>query len=54
MTPEERQEMNRLCEIIQQEKNHAKFMQAIQKLIELIGAKEHRIDPTSKDYEGPK
>jgi cell fate (sporulation/competence/biofilm development) regulator YlbF (YheA/YmcA/DUF963 family) len=54
MTAEERKEMTRLCEIIQTEKNHAKFMEAVQQLMQLLGAKERRIDPTSEHTEAAK
>jgi hypothetical protein len=49
MTPKEREEMTRLCEIIQTEQNHAKFMEAIQQLIQLLRAKQRRIDPTAQE-----
>jgi hypothetical protein len=48
MTPGEREEMNRLCRLIQDEKNHQKFGLLIAKLIELIGRKERRLEENEK------
>lgn len=39
--------MDRLSEVIQSEKDHAKFMAAVQQLLDLIRAKQQRIDPAS-------
>lgn len=44
MTPEEREEMNRLCLLIQDEKDHQKFSDLIAQLIELLGRKERRLE----------
>jgi hypothetical protein len=46
MTPEERDEMSRLVNLIQEEKNHYKFMELVRKLNDLLERKERRIDPT--------
>lgn len=48
MTPDEREEMNRLCRLIQDEKDHQKFSTLIEKLIELIGHKERRLEERDK------
>jgi len=45
MTPEEREQMNRLCTQIQDEKDHERFMQLIKELNDLIDRKEHRFEP---------
>jgi hypothetical protein len=44
MTPEEREEMNRLCRLIQDEKNHQKFASLIARLVEVLGRKERRLE----------
>lgn len=44
MTPDERDEMNRLCKLIQDEKDHQKFTALIAKLVEVIGRKERRLE----------
>jgi hypothetical protein len=44
MTPEEREEMSRLCLLIQDEKDHQKFRDHIAKLIELLGRKKQRME----------
>jgi hypothetical protein len=44
MTPEERDEMNRICKLIQEEKDHQRFSLLIAKLVELIGRKERRLE----------
>jgi beta-phosphoglucomutase-like phosphatase (HAD superfamily) len=43
MTPEERREMNRLCRLIQDEKDHSKFMEHLADLLALLQKKERRI-----------
>jgi hypothetical protein len=48
MTPEEREEMNRLCKQIQDEKDHQKFAEHIARLIELLGRKERRLEEHEK------
>jgi hypothetical protein len=46
MTPEEREEMDTLCLLIQGEKDHEKFTELVKKLSDLLGRKERRIaDP---------
>ena len=54
MTSEEREEMRQLIDTIQTEKNHAEFMKAVQRMNELIGAKERRIRPTAEQDENKK
>ena len=54
MTPEERREMARLVETVQNEKNHAEFMKAVQRIMQLLGDKERRIDSSSDEFEGKK
>ena len=49
MTPEEREEMNRLCGLIQEEKDHQRFANYIARLIELLGRKERRLEETDKN-----
>jgi hypothetical protein len=49
MTPDEREEMNRLCRLIQDEKDHQKFSLLIAKLIEVIGRKERRLEDQEAD-----
>jgi hypothetical protein len=44
MSPEERDEMNQLCRLIQDEKDHQKFTRHIPRLIELLGRKERRLE----------
>lgn len=44
MTPEERLQMNSLCEQIAKEQNHEKFVKLVQALNELLENKEHRLD----------
>ncbi|HTS07351.1 MAG TPA: hypothetical protein VMP68_17345 [Candidatus Eisenbacteria bacterium] len=46
--------MKRLATLIQNEKNHAKFMEYIQALNRLLERKERRIDPTSPEHENPR
>jgi hypothetical protein len=45
MTPEEREEMNRLCELIQTEKDPNKFDNLVRELNNLLEAKHERIHP---------
>jgi hypothetical protein len=42
MTPEEPEEMNRLCLAIQNEQDQAKFTELVRELNELLEKKEHR------------
>ena len=44
MTPDEREEMNRLCKLIQDEKDHQKFSLLIARLIEVVARKERRLE----------
>jgi hypothetical protein len=44
MTPEERKEMNRLCLLIQDEKDHRKFTELIAQLNALLEKKEQRLN----------
>jgi hypothetical protein len=48
MTPEEREEMDRVCRLIQDEKDHQKFSLQIARLIEILGRKEHRLEESDK------
>ena len=48
MTPDEREEMNRLCKLIQDEKDHQKFTTLIAKLIEVVARKERRLEERDK------
>ena len=47
MTPEEREEMNRLCRLIQDEKDPKRFTELLQKLHDLLEAKSDRLHPDS-------
>jgi hypothetical protein len=49
MTPEEREEMNRLCRLIQDEKDHQKFTDLIAKLLVVISEKERRLEEKDKN-----
>jgi hypothetical protein len=49
MTPEERDEMNRICKLIQEEKDHQRFSLLIAKLIEVIGRKERRLEEQDRN-----
>jgi hypothetical protein len=40
MTNDEREEMNQLCELIQTEKDHEKFMKLVERLNELLSRHE--------------
>jgi hypothetical protein len=54
MTPEEREQMNRLCERIQIEKDPKIFMQLVDQLNKLLERKEKRLEQNSANYpEGP-
>jgi hypothetical protein len=45
----EREEMNRLCRLIQDERDPAKFEKLVQKLIELLHTRELQLEsPTQK------
>jgi hypothetical protein len=44
MTPEERVEMERLVRLIQDEKDHGKFIELIMQLNELLDRKERRLN----------
>jgi hypothetical protein len=44
MTPEEREQMNRLCTQIQDEKDHDRFMQLVRNSNDLMDRKEHRFE----------
>lgn len=48
MTPEEREEMNKLCGLIQDEKDHPTFTRLIARLNELLARKEHRLEERDK------
>ena len=48
MTPDERDEMNRICRLIQDEKEPVKFASLVQQLIELLERKEQRLEPTKR------
>ncbi|MGC2259588.1 MAG: hypothetical protein WA437_18770 [Candidatus Sulfotelmatobacter sp.] len=48
MTPEERERMMYLCQLIQEEQDHAKFMDLILELNDLLARKEHRLETKSK------
>jgi hypothetical protein len=43
MTPAERQRMQLLCEQIATEQDHARFVQLVQELNDLLDHKEHRL-----------
>ena len=49
MTPDEREEMNRICRLIQDEKDHEKFGLLIAKLLEVISRKERRMEKQDKE-----
>jgi hypothetical protein len=48
MTPEVREQMNRLCERIQVEQDHEQFIKLVTQLNELLDRKEHRLDSDQK------
>jgi len=48
MTPDEREEMNRICRLIQDERDPVKFANLVQQLIELLERKEQRLEPTKR------
>ena len=47
MTPEERAEVERLVRLIQEEKDHVKFLELITQLNDLLDRKERRLDNRS-------
>jgi hypothetical protein len=47
MTQEERDEMNRLCLLIQNEKDHQRFTDLIAQLNDLLDSKKRRLDDES-------
>lgn len=47
MTSEEREKMNRLCKLIQEEKDPERFTELIQELNELLEQKENRLKKTA-------
>ncbi len=50
MTPEERERMNLLCELIAKEQDHQKFVKLVQELNDLLDHKESRLeDPARKE-----
>ena len=44
MNPDERDEMNRLCQLIQDEQDRPKFMELVQRLLDLLARKRHRLE----------
>jgi len=48
MTPEEREQMNRLCEQIAKEKDHQKFVKLVQELNDLLDHKEQRLEESNQ------
>ena len=53
MTPEERKEMDRLCRLIKEEKDHHKFLLLVRELNNLFELKQNRLEPppeTPKDH----
>jgi len=46
MTSEEREKMNRLCKLVQEEKDPGRFAELIQELNELLEQKESRLKKT--------
>ena len=49
MTPEEREQLNRLCKQIIEEKGHERFMQVVKELNELLERKGHRLESSSEN-----
>ena len=47
MKPDERERMYQLCELIENEKDHARFLELIRELNELLQRKEHRLEDES-------
>lgn len=48
MTPDEREEMNRLCQQIAVEQDRAVFTRLIQQLTDLLSRKSHRLEEREK------
>jgi len=48
MTPDERERMNALCELIEKEQDHEKFVKLVQELNNLLENKEQRLEDPSK------
>jgi hypothetical protein len=44
MKPDERERMYQLCQLIEVEKDHARFLELIRELNELLERKEHRLE----------
>jgi hypothetical protein len=51
MSPEEREQMNRLCARIQREQDHRVFTNLVEELNELLERKEKRLASSSEDKE---
>ena len=52
MKPEERERLSQLVALIQDQKDHEKFLQLVRELNDLLEAKEHRLEPhTEKPHE---
>jgi hypothetical protein len=49
MTPEEREEMNQVCRLIQDERDHQKFARHMARLIEILGRKKRRLEENDED-----
>jgi hypothetical protein len=49
MTPEEREEMDLVCRLIQEERDHQKFTRLMARLIEILRRKEHRLEDNDND-----
>jgi hypothetical protein len=49
MTAEERKRLHTLCEMIEKERNHGKFLELIEELNELLSRKEHRLEHSEKN-----
>ena len=48
MTPDERERMNLLCELIAKEQDHDKFVKLVQELNDLLDRKETRLEDRAK------
>lgn len=48
MKPDEREHMYRLCEMIEKEKDHHRFLQLIQELNDLLERSEKRLKDTKE------
>ncbi len=44
MTPDERERMNLLCELIAKEQDHDEFVKLVQELNDLLDRKENRLE----------